>query len=122
MATMTTVSLAGTSLPAPAAARRRGGYRGGTLVMADASIVHDLVDTTRRHTFELEWHLITATQLNAIRTAFGAVKDTTGALTWIDGANYTVTRPEGGELEDEAVVTAGGDIKYNASLSLIEDS
>jgi hypothetical protein len=50
------------------------------------------------------------------------IKNTTATYTTITGGSYTVTRPEGGELEIEPVVTAGGDIKFNVSMELVEDS
>ena len=51
-------------------------FRGGTLEMADGSIVHDLVDTTVRYKFKLSWVLLTATKGDD-QTQWDAIKNTT---------------------------------------------
>lgn len=122
MATATTPTLASTSLPVPKEFSYGLIYRGGTLEMADGSIVHDLVDSTARHLFRMRWELLTSTELGTIKTAYAAVKDTTGTFLSIENVSYTVTRPDGAELRVDAVVTAGGDIKFNVAMELVEDS
>jgi hypothetical protein len=122
MAVATVPVLGGTTLPAPKEQPYRRIYRGGTLIMADGSIVHDLVDATARHLFRLEFVYLTATQLGTVQTAWDAIKNTTATYVSIRNTSHTVTRPDGAELEIVPVVTAGGDIKFNVTMELIEDS
>jgi hypothetical protein len=90
--------------------------------MADGSIVHDLTDATARHTFRLEWVLLNSTQLTTVQTAFDGIKNATAVYVSIRNTSHTVTRPDGGELEVTPVNTAGGDIKFNVTMELVEDS
>lgn len=122
MATATTPTLGGTTLPMPTEQSYEPEYRGGTLNMADGSIVHDLVDTTARYTFHLKWTLLTATEKNTILTAYAGIKNTTATYVSIENASHTVTRPEGGKPRVTPRVTAGADIKFDVELDLIEDS
>jgi hypothetical protein len=122
MAVATIPVLGGTTLPAPKEQSYRRLYRGGTLMMADGSIVHDLTDATARHWFRLEWVYLTSTQLTTIQTAFDGIKNATAIYTSIRNMTHTVTRTDGGELEITPVVTAAGDIKYNVTMELVEDS
>jgi len=122
MAIATIPTLGGVALPAPKEQNFRRLYRGGTLNMANGKIIHDLVDANARHQFTLEWALITNAQLTTITTAFDSVKNATAAYVSVRNTAHTVTRPEGGELDVTPVVTAGGDIKYNVTMDLVEDS
>lgn len=122
MATATTPVLAGYNLPQPKEQSYTMQFRGGTLAMADGSIVHDLVDVTVRHLFRLRWEYLNATQLATIKTAFGAIKDTTASYTSIENVTYTVTRPDGGEMAITPEVVAGGEIEFHVTLDLVEDS
>lgn len=122
MATATTPTLGGTSLSMPTEQSYEVEYRGGTLKMADGSIVHDLVDTTARYVFRLKWTLRTATQKNAILTAYAGIKNATATYVSVENASHTVTRPEGGTPKVTPVVTAGGEIKFDVEIDLIEDS
>jgi len=122
MATASTPTLGGVSLPMPAEQDYWREYRGGTLEMADGSIVHDLVDTTPRHHFRLRWNFATSTQKSTIQTRWDAIKDTTATYVSIEGVSYTVTQPEGAKLDIKPVVTAGGDIKFHITMELVEDS
>jgi hypothetical protein len=122
MAVATIPTLGGTALPAPKEQSSKTAYRGGTLIMADGSIVHDLVDPTPRFTFHLEWVYLNVTQLGTLQTAFASIKDTTAVYVSIRNTSHTVTRTDGGEMSVTPVVTGGGDIKFNVSFDLIEDS
>lgn len=116
------------TLPAPQTQGYARIYRGGTLTMASGKIIHDLVDTTPRHRFRLRFVYLSASQLNTLILAYDAIKNTTATYEDITSSNYVVTRPEGGELEIEPVITAPltagaqGEIKYNVTMELIEDS
>lgn len=122
MAVATIPTLGGSTLPPPKSQDYKRLYKGGSLVMADGSIVHDLVDATARHSFRLEWVLLNATQLTTVQTAFDGIKNTTATYVSIRNTSHTVTRPDGGELEVTPVVTGGGDIKFNVTMELVEDS
>lgn len=115
--------LGGTTMPYPDQQSYTLTYRGGTLEMADGSIVHDMVDgSTARHMFQLTWKLLTDTELGTLKTAYATVKDTTASFTSVNNVVYTVTRPERGEMQVEIVVTSQGTLAYNVSFTLIEDS
>ena len=115
-------TLDGTTLPPPADQSYTRLYRGGTLTMASGKIVHDLVDDAARHRFTLNFVYLTATQLNSLQTLYHGLRSSTATFTDIRNLSYTVTRPEGGELDIQPQVTAGGDIKYHVSMELVEDS
>jgi hypothetical protein len=91
-------------------------------MMADGSIVHDLTDANARHQFRLEFVYLSNTQLTTLQTAWDAIKNTTATYVSIRNTSHTVTRPDGGELEVTPVVTAAGDIKFNVTMELVEDS
>jgi aromatic ring-opening dioxygenase catalytic subunit (LigB family) len=122
MAVATIPVLGGVTMPPPVAQVYRRLYKGGALIMADGSIVHDLTDATARHSFRLEWVYLNATQLTTVQNAFDGIKNTTAIYVSIRNTSHTVTRPDGGELEITPVVTAAGDIKFNVSMELVEDS
>lgn len=122
MAVATIPSLGGITLPSPREQPYRRMYRGGTLLMADGSIVHDLTDNTARHSFHLSFILLTLTQLTTVTTQWDAIKNTTATYISIRGQSFTVTQPDGATLDVTPVVTAGGDIKFNVEMDLEEDS
>lgn len=122
MAVATIPSLGGVQLPPPREQPYRRMYRGGTLQMADGSIVHDLVDATARHSFHLSFILLTLTQLTTVTTQWDAIKNATATYISIRGQSFTVTQPDGATLDVTPVVTAGGDIKFNVEMDLEEDS
>jgi hypothetical protein len=122
MAVATIPVLGAVTLPPPKEQNYTRLYRGGTLAMADGSLVHDLVDATARHQFRLRWEFLTNTQLNTVVSAWDAIKNTTAVYLSIRGTNHTVTRPEDGELAVTPVVTAGGDVKFHVSMELVEVS
>lgn len=122
MATATTPSLGGQALPMPKSQDYERLFRGGTLTMADGSIVHDLVDTTVRYKFKLSWVLLTATQKGTIQTQWDAIKDTTATYISIENTSHTVTQPDGATLSVKPRVVAGGQIAYDVECELIEDS
>jgi hypothetical protein len=122
MAVATLPVLGGATLPPPQSHDHTRIYRGGTLIMASGKIIHDLTDNTPRHRFTLSFIFLTAAQLTTLQTAYDNIKNQTATYTDIRNLSFTVTRPDGGELDVQAVVTAGGDIRYNVSMELLEDS
>lgn len=123
MAQATTPSIGMTTLPMPKEQVYTRLYRGGTLEMADGSIVHDLVDATVRHRFRLRWEYLSSTEKGTIQTAWDSLKNATATYTSIENATHTVTQPEvGAGLEVTPEVTAGGEILFHVTLELLEDS
>ena len=106
--------LAGQTLASPKEYKRSRTYRGGRQVMASGALVIDLLSTTAKHRWELGWGLLTDAQYTTLRTAFDALKDTSGSYTDIDGTVYTVTLDQDfDELESEAVKVAGtGNVRW----------
>ena len=120
----TTPTLASYTLPPPTA---DGGYkvkddfRGYGSTMADGSVVFDLVNASVKRTFTLRWNALTATERGTIETAFGAIKNASGAFVGPDGTSCNVTRdPSNQSIEFEAYVVAGGALRYRAELTLRE--
>lgn len=114
-----TLTLAGQSLAAPQSYKSTRTYRGGTSVMADGSLVTDLVSTTVKRIWVIGWELLTDAQRTTLETAFDALKDATGTFVDKDGTSYTVTLDEGApELECEAVKAAGNNQRWRASITL----
>jgi hypothetical protein len=122
MAAATIPSLGGTPLPVPKEQPYRRFYRGGTLMMADGSIVHDLVDNVARHSFSLRWEYKTNAELTTIANAWDAIKNTTATYVSVRNTSHTVTQPDGAELSITPVVTGGGDLKFHIEMELVEDS
>lgn len=123
MAVATTPTLGGVSLPIPKEQAYGRFYRGGTLEMADGSIVHDLVDSTVRYKFRLRWEYLTATQKGTIQTQWDAIKNTTATYVSVENTSHTVTQPDvGTELDVTVVVTAAGELKFHVGMELLEDS
>lgn len=122
MATATTPTLGGVTLPMPKEQSYARLFRGGTLQMADGSIVHDLVDTTVRYRFNLRWELLTSTEKGTIQTQWDAIKNTTATYLSIENASHTVTQPDGAELKVTPRVTAAGEILFDVECELLEDS
>lgn len=122
MATATQPSLGGNSLPMPDSQTYEILYRGGTQEMADGSIVHDLVDGTGRYLFHLTWLLLNATELSTLKTAFASIKNATATYVSIENSSHTVTRVNDGRMNVTPRVTAQGEIAFDVSFDLIEDS
>lgn len=112
-------TLAGNTLPDPQACDVIDGYRGGVTVVASGKTIHDLVDTAAYKRWSLRFVHVTSAQLVTIRTAFAAVKDTTATFVPPDGGSYTVTRPDGGEVQASMKKIAAG-IVYDVSFELIQ--
>lgn len=123
MATATTPTLGGVALAMPKSQDYTRAYRGGTLDMADGSIVHDLVDSSARSLFRLRWEYLTAAEFTVIQTQWDAIKNTTATYVSVTNTSHTVTQPEVGAGLDVALeVTAAGELAYHVSLELKEDS
>lgn len=123
MTLATTPTLGGVSLPVPKEQKRRRFYRGGTLEMADGSIVHDLVDATARHGFTLRWEFRTDAELATITAQWDAIKNTTATYVSVTNTSHTVTQPEvGAELDVTVVTVNAGHMRYHITMELLEDS
>ncbi len=117
---LTTPVLAGTTLTVPSGYTQTVGYRGGRQLMADGTLVTDLVNTSAKRVFELTWNALTDAQKSSLETAHAAIKDTSGSYTDISGTSYTVTLDEGsGELKFEAKhVGTGAAVRWGVTLTL----
>ena len=122
MAVATLPVLGGTTLPPPKSQDYTRLYRGGSLIMADGSIVHDLTDATARRHFRLRWILLDDTDLTTVTNAWDTIKNATAPYISVRNTLHTVTRPEDGEMEVEIVLAAGGHLRFNVTLELVEDS
>lgn len=123
MAVATTPTLGGVALAMPKSQDYARLYRGGTLDMADGSIVHDLTDTTVRYKFRLRWEYLTAAEKTTIQTQWDAIKNTTATYVSVENTSHTVTQPEvGTELDVQIEVTSAGELAFHVSMELLEDS
>jgi hypothetical protein len=122
MTTAIAPKIGSTTLPVPKEQGYTRFYRGGTLSMADGSIVHDLVDNTARHRFKLRWEYRTDTELTTIQTAWDTLKNATAVYTSIRNTTHTVTQPENAELDITPMVVGGGQLAYHIAMELLEDS
>jgi len=110
--------LAGQTLADPTGYTRRRTFRGGRQIMADGSIVIDLVNTSAKMSWEMTWPAMTDAQFTALRTAFDALKDTSGAFTDVDGAAYTVTLDESFDTLEREAVRAKGGTRWRTAIRL----
>lgn len=121
MATATTPTLNGVSLPVP----KRQGYErmfsGGQSQMADGSIVIDLVNTTALHKFSLRWEYLDETELGTLQTAWDAMKNTNVTYVSVRNTSHSVTQPDGATLKVDIINVAGGVLNYNVDMELIEN-
>lgn len=119
---LTTPTLASNTLAMPGGYSVTVGYRGGRQLMADGSIVTDLVNANAKRVWVLSWPALTDAQRTTLETAFAAIKDTSGTYVDINGSSYTVTLAEGQpELEFTAQHYANGaSVRWETSLTLRE--
>ena len=121
---ITTPVLAGYSLPQPA---ERDGYspgrtyRGGSMRLADGSLVYDLVNDTYKRTFELSWRNISEANRAIVDNAFNAIRKASAAFTAPDGQTATVNRAESQtDLVWSTQRAANNTIVYSGTLRLEE--
>ena len=115
---MAAPTLAGKSLADPTGYTRRRTFRGGRQVMADGSMVIDLVNTNVKMTWGMSWPALTDAQYNNLRDAFDLLKDTSGTLVDIDSTSYTVTLDEGFDTLERVAVRAKGGTRWQSSIRL----
>ena len=110
--------LASQTLADPTGYTRRRTFRGGRQIMADGSMVIDLVNTSAKLAWELAWPALNDTDMGKVQTAFDALKDTSGAYTDIDGSAYTVMLDEGFDTLEREHVRAKGGNRWRTSIRL----
>ena len=116
-------TLAGTTLPSPALYRRPRVFRGARVVKANGQVGVDLISASAKHSFYLEWKMLTTTNAGYIQTAFDATAVTTTGVTFVDvlGGSYTVVLdPMQAELQIEWVPYRSGSPRANVTLNLRE--
>lgn len=114
-------TLAGQTLPSPALYKRTRGYRGSRIIKANGQVGVDLISTTPKHEFYLEWKMLSSTDAGTIQTAFGLTALT--SQTFVDdfGDSYTVVMdPAQAELLTEWVPFRASTPRANINLSLRE--
>lgn len=96
-------------------------FRGGASEKADGSLQFDLVQSSAKRKFTMEWPALTSTQAGSVETAWGGLDSGTASFTAPDGSTYTVTRDaSGGGLDKEMFVIASGGIRWRMKISLRE--
>lgn len=112
------------NLPHPAA---RDGYSvepqylGGVRRMANGAVAIDLVQPGAKRKVQLTWTLLTATEKTTVANAFAALKTDACEFRDPEGNVLNVTRdPDNAGLKFEAVVAAGGALRWRATLYLAE--
>ncbi|MFZ1754224.1 MAG: hypothetical protein WBO46_18980 [Caldilineaceae bacterium] len=102
-------TLAGNTLAYPNDYDESREFRGGVVLMADATQHMDLVQAGAKKRFRLTWVALTAAQKSTLQTAFDAMV-TSGSATYadMDGTAFTVTADGEAELTFRAVRVAGG--------------
>jgi len=112
-------TLASQTLQAPNKYRQIAGYRGATSIMADGSMVTDLVSTSVKLRWEIGWDWLTAAQVTTLKTAFDSIKAASGTFVDVDGTSYTVTLDDNAlELEIEMKKIAGNNQRFATSIKL----
>ena len=110
--------LAGKTLADPTGYTRRRTFRGGRQIMADGSLVIDLVNTSAKMTWEMTWPAMTDAEYTNLRDAFDLLKDTSGAFTDVDGTAYTVTLDENFDTLEREYVRAKSGARWRTSIRL----
>jgi hypothetical protein len=84
--------LNGTTLPCPSEYEETGEYRHSEQVMANGSIVRDIVNSANKRAFRLKWSKLTAQNKADLRTAWNAtfISSTGVAYNDLNGLGYTV--------------------------------
>ena len=99
--------------------RQIAGYRGATSIMADGSMVTDLVSTSVKLRWEIGWDWLTAAQVTTLKTAFDSIKAASGTFVDVDGTSYAVTLDDNAlELEIEMKKIAGNTQRFATSIKL----
>lgn len=97
-------------------------YKGSVERMANGALVRDLVTSTAKRRFTLEWSALTTAEHNTVMTALATVADgTSRSFTSIRNVSYTVVLAEDGEPEWEIIGAKGNsEFRYAGRLVLEE--
>jgi hypothetical protein len=118
---MATLTLNSNNLPDPQVYKTSTFYRGAATVMADGTIRRDLVDSSAKRRFTLQWVAVTDANKTTLETAFADLDNGSQTFTDHGSTSYTVTRADDqDELEFEHVPTANGNRWNTNTLVLIE--
>lgn len=115
--------LGGTTLPWPDndGYQENTGYRGAGRIMADGSVVFDVVNTSLKRRFTLTWSTLTASEKATVETAFATVRDSSASFTAPTGTVYTVTRDDQTGDLDMPAKAVNGVFLFQCTLVLRED-
>lgn len=115
--------LNGTTLPHP----RRSGYKeevfykGTVRRMASGALVRELMTSSRKVRFTLEWSGLTVTQRNNVETALVDLQDgTSRSFTSPRNISYTVVLAEDGEPKWDVFLDGAGTFYFSGSMTLEE--
>lgn len=114
-------TLAGQTLPSPAIYKRPRVFRGARTIKANGQVGVDLISATAKHTFYLEWRMLSSTDAGTVQTAFDLVA--VASQTFVDGLgdSYTVgLDPAQAEMQIEWVPYLSNTPRANVSINLRE--
>ena len=118
---MATPVLGGVTLPMPSEYEVQEEYRGQGRMMADGTVVYDLYSTTGKHVYTLTWATLTTAQKAAVASAFATVKNSSAAMTELEGNSVTVTRSADQDtITFTDVPVANGGVRWRAQMTLRE--
>jgi len=114
-------------LPSPSASSApewKEAFRGNGRIMADGSAVFDYVTTSRKREWVLRWQNITATDMEAVRTAYNTVASASSSGIKFEpvggGTSYQVTLNPGNQELEVQEVKVRNTLRYNVTLYLRE--
>lgn len=125
---VTQPTLGGSALPWPqqdGGYRVRYEYRGGSSVMADGSVLFDLVATGSKRIVTLTWINISETDRDTVMTRLAALGTSSAALVSPENDSITVTLDENMTLPDWTAIgvpdgSGGLNLRYTGSVTLRE--
>jgi len=113
------MSLAGSALRNPSQWQQWDIYRGGHEIMADGSVVYQLVDSVKQE-FLFGWAALTDAERDTLRWAVNQIGQAAGTLVTPDGSAYLVDRsPDQPEVQYVGIPT-NGTTRWQVVLSLRE--
>lgn len=96
-------------------------YLGGIRRMANGSVAIDLVQATGKRRVSLTWPLLTGSEKATVVAAFDLLKSAACEMRDPDGNVFNVTRdPSNPALKFDAVVAAGGALRWRCTMYLVE--
>jgi hypothetical protein len=96
-------------------------YLGGSRRMANGAVAIDLVQSSAKRKVSITWALLTAGEKTTVTAAFAALKTDACEFRDPDGNVFNVTRdPDNPDVKFDAVVAAGGALRWRCTMQLVE--